>query len=78
MSDRRKPGQVRDAIIDFLRKKQQGAPMDEIHQAVERTLGSKVARSSVRSYLNLNAHTAEDRPTLFVRIGRGTYRLKAR
>jgi len=78
MSARRKPGQVRDAIIDFLRKKQQGASIDEIHQAVEKSLGSKVPRSSVRSYLNLNIHTDQHDPGLFARLGRGTYRLKER
>jgi hypothetical protein len=66
--ERRKPGQVRNAIVTYLRRKKE-AEIDDIHRAVEGELGGKVARSSVRSYLNLNV------PETFQRTGRGKYRL---
>jgi len=69
---RRRPGEVRDAIIDYLRAVKRAASVDEIHAAVEKRLDGKVARSSVRSYLGLN----EGRT--FERIGRGSYRLRGR
>ncbi len=70
-SQRRRPGVVRDAILNFFATTR-AASVDEIHQAVERHLGSSVPRSSVRSYLGLNT------PALFERLDRGTYRLKKR
>jgi hypothetical protein len=78
MSGQRRPGEVRDAIVEFLRKRQTGASIGEIHLAVEKALGSKVARSSVRSYLNLNTDSRPDAPSLFIRMARGSYRLRAR
>jgi site-specific DNA-methyltransferase (adenine-specific) len=70
MADRRKPGEVRDAIVAFLSKPaRREASVDEIHRAVAARLSGDVARSSVRSYLNLNT------PGTFVRTGRGSYRL---
>lgn len=64
------PGQVRDSIVGFLKRKGiDGAHINEIHAAVEKKLGHPVAASSVRSYLNLNAGTR------FTRVGRGIYRL---
>lgn len=69
MTERLKPGAVRDAITAVLRR-QREASVDDIHQGVERLLGRTVARSSVRSYLNLNVST------LFDRVERGHYKLK--
>jgi len=69
---RRSPGQVRDAIIAYLRKHEQGASISDIHGAVEKSLGGEVARSSVRSYLRLN----EGRT--FERVGHGRYRMRTR
>lgn len=65
---RRPPGQVRDAILSFLTALRGEATVDEIHAAVNATLGEEVPRSSVRSYLNINT------PGRFVRTRRGRYR----
>lgn len=65
----RRPGEVRDAIVAYLRSHKEGATTAEIHQGVEKRLGA-VSPSSVRSYLGLNADT------LFERVGRGRYRLR--
>jgi len=48
------------------------ATVDEIHAAVNDSLGETVARSSVRSYLNINT------PARFVRTAHGRYRLGRR
>ena len=72
---RRRPGQVRDSIIGFLEGRPQGATIQEIHKAVEEKLGSTVARSSVRSYLNLNTGSSD---SLFDRTSPGRYRLRKR
>ncbi|HAU37528.1 MAG TPA: DNA methylase [Phycisphaerales bacterium] len=64
------PGQIRDAIVDFLRSRLAEASIQEIQQAVNRRLGDAVPKSSVRSYLSLNT------ATLFDRTSVGTYRLK--
>lgn len=72
METRNQPGTVRDAIVSFLRTVEDEAPVWQIQMAVNRTLGRRVAPSSVRSYLNLN------QPTLFVRTRRGYYRLASR
>lgn len=66
---RRPPGQVRDAIMTFFKTHRGEATVDEIHAAVNTNLGETVARSSVRSYLNINT------PSRFVRTERGRYRL---
>jgi hypothetical protein len=68
VTTRRKPGVVRDAIMDALRKGE--AHLDDIHSAVEKELGSGVPRSSVRSYLRLNEGKQ------FTRTGRGRYKLR--
>ncbi|HZO61389.1 MAG TPA: hypothetical protein VFB35_00250 [Gaiellaceae bacterium] len=65
----RKPGEVRDAIVGYLRSAGGEARVADIHKGVEKRLGGAVARSSVRSYLNLNEGTT------FKRVGRGRYRL---
>jgi len=72
MPGRRRPGQVRDAIVAYLEEKRTDASVPEIHEAVAARLGSAVPASSVRSYLRLN--TGE----LFERTSRGRYRLVSR
>lgn len=72
MSERRRPGEVRDAIVSFLQTRRSPATIAEIHQAVETSLGSKVPASSVRSYLRLNAKDTG----LFSRAAKGSYRLR--
>jgi hypothetical protein len=67
---RRRPGEVRDAIVKFLQAKREGASIAEIRRGVESALGARVAPSSVRSYLRLNSGEH------FVREGRGRYRLR--
>ena len=65
---RRPPGQIRDAISQFLGQQgESGATVREIQDALSGTLGD-VASSSVRSYLRLNT------PGSFERIARGKYR----
>lgn len=68
MTEKLRPGAVRDAILEALASAE---PMsvDAIHSAVQQKIGGDVARSSVRSYLNLNT------PDTFHRVGRGIYRL---
>lgn len=68
---RRRPGQVRDAIVSFLRSHGE-ASVSEIRTAVSAELGGEVPASSVRSYLNLNT------PATFERTGRGRYRLRSK
>ncbi|MBA0053047.1 hypothetical protein E0L36_19875 [Streptomyces sp. AJS327] len=71
MAARLKPGQVRDAITDFLRGLGPGdASVAEIQRAVTERLGREVPSSSVRSYLNKNT------PASFARTSRGRYRLE--
>lgn len=66
---RRRPGEVRDAIKAFLEVHKGDASTRQICEAVSERLGGEVASSSVRSYLNLNT------PTTFARTGHGHYRL---
>ncbi len=68
---RRRPGEVRDAILAHLRESGEGTTK-EIRVAVEQRLASAVPASSVRSYLRLNT------PATFERTGRGKYRLRRR
>lgn len=63
------PGAVRDSIIRALSARPEGAPVAEIAQAVNESIGVTPA-SSVRSYLNLNT------PKYFVRSERGVYQLR--
>lgn len=72
MTDRQKPGAVRDAIIDYLRTQDGSPPVAEILSAVRKSLGAHVRRSSVQSYLNNNVGAT------FERTSRGRYRLTAR
>lgn len=68
---RRRPGQVRDAIIDYLHTVPSATTL-EIIAAVREQLGESVAASSVRSYLRLNTSSQ------FERLDRGRYALRAR
>jgi DNA modification methylase len=65
---KKRPGEVRDAIVDYLQTRPAGASLQEICSAVDRQLGD-VAGSSVRSYLRLNT------PALFARMDRAQYTL---
>ena len=61
------PGAVRDSIIRALSARPKGAPVKDIIEAVNDTIGPTPA-SSIRSYLNLNAGR------YFVRSERGAER----
>lgn len=69
MRGKRRPGEVRDAIIGVLSARQEGVPLAEIERGVSGLIGD-IAGSSIRSYLRLNT------PELFSRIGRGRYALR--
>ncbi|MBL0058261.1 MAG: site-specific DNA-methyltransferase [Elusimicrobia bacterium] len=66
---KRRPGEVRDIVIDVLASKPRGARLFEIESGVAEVLPG-IGSSSVRSYLRLNT------PNLFVRDARGHYRLR--
>ena len=66
---KRRPGEVRDAILSVLSARPDGASIRAIEQRVADLIGS-AAPSSVRSYLRLNT------PSTFVRTARGHYGLK--
>lgn len=68
-TDRNAPGQVRDAIIQVMRFASDGLSAKRIAERVQKINGP-TPESSVRSYLRLNS------PELFVREGRGVYRLR--
>lgn len=68
-TDRNAPGQVRDAIIQVMRFASDGLSAKRIAERVQKVNGP-TPESSVRSYLRLNS------PELFVREGRGVYRLR--
>lgn len=65
---RRRPGEVRDAIVNVLEGRAAGASVQKIGAEVSRLIGD-VPPSSIRSYLQLNT------PELFVRMDRGQYQL---
>jgi len=67
--DRRRPGEIRDAIVTALTRRPGGASVAEIEVGVRELLGSAVS-SSVRSYLRLNSDS------LFRRRGRGVYTIR--
>lgn len=69
MRSRRKPGEVRDAILSILRDRPDGATVSEIERFVNERIGES-ASSSVRSYLRLNT------PDTFRRSERGHYVLR--
>jgi DNA modification methylase len=66
---KRRPGAVRDAIMDTLAYRPRGATIAEIAEGVSHRLGPTPA-SSVRSYLRLNT------PKLFTKIDRGHYAVR--
>jgi len=66
---KRKPGTVRDAIIDSLAYRTHGATVAQITNEVSARIGPTPA-SSIRSYLRLNT------PKLFVKLDRGHYRVR--
>jgi hypothetical protein len=66
---KRKPGAVRDAIVEALTYRPNGATVAEIAHEVSARIGETPA-SSVRSYLRLNT------PRLFTRVDRGHYRVR--
>ena len=65
---RRRPGEIRDAIVHVLEGRKSGVTVNEIGAEVSRLIGD-VPASSVRSYLHLNT------PELFARMDRGQYAL---
>lgn len=71
MLTRRRPGEVRDAILAVLSAYPDGASVQSIEKRVTQLIG-KSATSSIRSYLRLNT------PSVFVRTARAHYALKAR
>lgn len=66
---KRRPGEVRDAIVSVLGDKPRGASVAAIKSEVSALIGD-VPASSVRSYLQLNT------PGLFARMDRAQYVLK--
>lgn len=66
MAKRRRPGEVRDAIVSVLKSRPHGATVSEIAQQVGMLIG-EVPASSIRSYLQLNT------PALFARMERAQY-----
>lgn len=66
---RRRPGEIRDAIVAVLAASPQGASIPEIEAGVHARVGVAPS-SSVRSYLRLNSET------LFRRTERGVYSLR--
>ena len=65
---RRRPGEVRDAIVSVLQARPHGAGVADITQQVTALIGD-VPASSVRSYLQLNT------PQFFARMNRAQYAL---
>ena len=66
---KRRPGEVRDAIVAVLSSAPDGVPLPEIERRVAQRIGSAPS-SSIRSYLRLNT------PYVFSRSARGRYALK--
>jgi site-specific DNA-methyltransferase (adenine-specific) len=66
---RRKPGEVRDAIIEVLKANGGEASVADIRAAVALRVDGRLSPSSVRSYLRLNC------PDTFQRTQSGRYRL---
>lgn len=63
---KKRPGEVRDAIFNVLSSRPNGATLPEIESGVVHLIG-RTAPSSVRSYLRLNT------PTYFARMDRAQY-----
>ncbi len=68
MQTRKRPGEVRDAIVKVLEARPRGATVGEITDQVTALIGA-VPASSIRSYLQLNT------PGLFARMDRAQYAL---
>jgi site-specific DNA-methyltransferase (adenine-specific) len=68
---RRKPGEIRDAIVSVLQEHGGEASVAEIRAAVAFRVQGPLSPSSVRSYLRLNS------PGTFTRTQSGRYRLQA-
>jgi DNA modification methylase len=68
---RRRPGEIRDAIVAVLSSKPRGSSVGEIESAVCELIGP-VAPSSIRSYLRLNSDS------LFRNPDRGVYAIRDR
>ncbi len=66
---RRRPGEVRDAILSVLSSQMKGLTVAEIDESVRELIGQR-GSSSVRSYLRLNSQS------LFVKEERGVYGLR--
>jgi DNA modification methylase len=66
---RRRPGEIRDAILAVLASRSRGCSVSEIETGVKELIGT-AASSSIRSYLRLNSDT------LFQSTARGTYALR--
>ena len=71
-TDRRRPGEVRDAIEEVLAQAAGPMRVSDIHERVEARLGGAVAASSIRSYLRLNAEANGQ----FIKVSRGVYALR--
>lgn len=71
-SQRLRPGEVRDAIEEVLGSGTPTMTVKEIQASVEARLDREVPKSSVRSYLNLNAGLKDK----FERVRRGVYKLR--
>lgn len=67
---RRRPGTVRDAIVDYLKSRPGSVAVSGIYEGVKGRLGEDLPQSSVRSSLRLNTGT------LFERVSRGRYQLR--
>ena len=66
---RRRPGEVRDAIVTILSNKPNGAAIPEIEEGLRGLIGPSPS-SSIRSYLRLNSDS------IFRRAARGVYALR--
>ena len=64
--NRRRPGEVRDAIVEVLSRRPEGSSVGQIGADVTQLIG-EVPASSVRSYLQINT------PEIFARMERGQY-----
>lgn len=69
---KRQPGEVRDAILGYLKASARPCSVAEIRAGVSQRLGGDVAASSVRSYLGANVGEEENK---FRRVGHGKYEL---
>ena len=63
------PGQLRDAMIEYMRRQGGQARTLDIHKAMEAQFGRKIGQSSVRGGLQNERY--------FERVQRGEFRLRA-